>query len=186
MASVPDFSSASARQTAFLALYEPAHERLGRFCRARVRGEDDARDVAAETVLRAYERFDELRAPAAFVGFLFGIAVRVAQERERRGRWWGAFSRVDAEARPSPAPGPDAHAEAALLYAALARLPAAQREAVILFDLADLSLEDIQRVQGGSLSGVKSRLVRGREALARLLAERPAPISSPTSHPAAR
>ncbi|MBC7446944.1 MAG: RNA polymerase sigma factor [Hymenobacteraceae bacterium] len=171
----------SARQQAVQALYEPVHERLNRFCRARVRGEEDARDVAAETVLRAYERFGELRAPGAFLAFLFGIAVRVIQERERRGRRWGLFSRAVAEARPSPAPGPDVGAEAAILYDALARLPEAQREAVILFDIADLSLDDIRLVQGGSLSGVKSRLRRGREALTRLLAEAPAPLPSSTT-----
>lgn len=156
-----------------MALYEPVHDRLLRFCGARLRSREEARDVASETVLRAYERFGELRATEAFLGFLFGIALRVIRERERRGRWWGLFSREAAEARPTPDPGPETSAEVRLLYEALEHLPVGQREAVVLFEIAGLSLEEVRQVQGGSLSGVKSRVVRGREALARRLGERP-------------
>jgi RNA polymerase sigma-70 factor (ECF subfamily) len=56
-----------------------------------------------------------------------------------------------------------------MLHAALGRLPGTQREAIVLFELAGLSLEDVREVQGGSLSGVKSRIVRGRRRLAELL-----------------
>jgi DNA-directed RNA polymerase specialized sigma24 family protein len=60
---------------------------------------------------------------------------------------------------------PDKAAEIALVMDALNRLPAKTKETVLLFDLADLSLEDIRVIQGGTLSGVKSRLRRGHEEL---------------------
>jgi hypothetical protein len=43
------------------------------------------------------------------------------------------------------------------------------RETVVLFEVSDFTLEEIHKVQGGSLSGVKLRLKRGRELLAKTL-----------------
>lgn len=64
---------------------------------------------------------------------------------------------------------PDVAADVSALRTALGQLPARQREAITLFELAGLSLQEVQQVQGGSLSGVKSRIVRGRRRLAELL-----------------
>ena len=55
------------------------------------------------------------------------------------------------------------------LYAALDKLPAAQKEAVILFEISGFSIKEIAEIQGSTESGVKSRLKRGREALAKLM-----------------
>ena len=52
------------------------------------------------------------------------------------------------------------------------------RETVVLFDVSDLSLEEIRRIQGGTLSGVKMRLKRGRERLARVLGVRSPELKS--------
>jgi RNA polymerase sigma-70 factor (ECF subfamily) len=53
---------------------------------------------------------------------------------------------------------------------AVARLPPLQREALILAEYEDLSLEEIGRVTGAEVAAVKSRLHRARESLRRLLA----------------
>ena len=55
------------------------------------------------------------------------------------------------------------------LYKAMNRLPEKQREAVSLYEISGFSLAEVQQIQGGSLSGVKSRITRGREALAEIL-----------------
>ena len=54
---------------------------------------------------------------------------------------------------------------------ALRRLPEAQREAVALHHLADLPVAEIAELLGVPEGTVKSRLMRGREALAALLSE---------------
>jgi DNA-directed RNA polymerase specialized sigma24 family protein len=41
----------------------------------------------------------------------------------------------------------------------------------VLFELSGFSIEEIREIQGGSISGVKTRLVRGREALRSMLTE---------------
>jgi RNA polymerase sigma-70 factor (ECF subfamily) len=51
----------------------------------------------------------------------------------------------------------------------LAKLPSRQREALVLFELSGFSLDEIRQLQGGTLSGVKSRMKRGREQLRRWL-----------------
>ena len=54
---------------------------------------------------------------------------------------------------------------------ALRRLPEAQREVVALHYLADLPVVEIADLLGVAEGTVKSRLMRGREALAALLSE---------------
>jgi RNA polymerase sigma-70 factor (ECF subfamily) len=56
------------------------------------------------------------------------------------------------------------------LVAALDRLPAREREALVLFELSDLSIKEIQHIQGGTVSGVKSRMSRARVKLKQMLA----------------
>lgn len=46
------------------------------------------------------------------------------------------------------------------------------KETVILFEISGLSLEEIKKIQGGTISGVKSRLKRGRETLEILMKPR--------------
>jgi len=59
---------------------------------------------------------------------------------------------------------------AAVVEAALARLPVAQREAVTLREYQELSYEEIATVIGADTNVVKARLYRARQALAKRLA----------------
>jgi len=64
------------------------------------------------------------------------------------------------------------------LIAALAMLPQAQRVSIVLHHLADLSVTQVAEETGASVSAVKQQLVRGRAALAGMLAEGP-PVERP-------
>ncbi len=57
-----------------------------------------------------------------------------------------------------------------MIEAALAKINPIFREAVVLRDIADLSYEEVAEVLGVSLGTVKSRILRGREALREQLA----------------
>jgi len=161
-----------AQQEEFLALQDLHHGAFVRYVRAITRDSEQARDIVAETLLVALERFDTLRDPASFLFFLITIARRLFW---RTGRWGRLFLRleekhedlaVDADA------APDMQPDLRLLHECIARLPARQREALALFELAGLRLEEIRELQGGSLSGVKSRIARARQKLAAQLNER--------------
>ena len=152
-----------------MALLDPVHDNLARYVRAMSRNADEARDLMSETLLAAYESFDTLKAPAAFLSYLFTIARRTCRHRARRFRLFAEYDAAHAAQLRATTPAPDAAADIPALYNALDRLPAEQREAVVLFELSGLSLEEIRELQGGTLSGVKARVARGRRKLAKLL-----------------
>jgi RNA polymerase sigma-70 factor (ECF subfamily) len=77
-----------------------------------------------------------------------------------------------AELLPDPGALPDTNHDVKLLNELLSKLPDKQREAIVLFELSGFSIEEIRDLQGGSLSGVKMRLSRGRDQL-RLWLEEP-------------
>jgi RNA polymerase sigma-70 factor (ECF subfamily) len=157
------------RRELFMELLDPVHDNLARFARGMTRDREEARDLVAETVLVAFEGFDRINDHRAFLGYLFTIAHRLAMRGVRRRKLFGAYDEEKAAALRSTSPPPDASADIEALYAALAKLPAEQREAVVMFEIAGLSLEEIRTIQGGTLSGVKARVARGRKKLARLL-----------------
>jgi len=93
------------------------------------------------------------------------VVARLVKDRWRRLLVRRAFA---ARTAPAPPVAPPSE-ETVLLVAALRRLPFEQRQAVVLYHLLDRSLADIAAETGANLSTVKSRLTRGRAALAALL-----------------
>jgi RNA polymerase sigma-70 factor (ECF subfamily) len=152
-------------------LYKPAHERLSRFVHSMVWNYEDARDIIAETALKAYESFEKLEHREAFLYFLFGIASRLSKRRGRRIRIWAPYDNQYAENIVDSSADVARKMEIDQLYKAMKKLPEKQREAISLFDISGFSLAEIQKIQGGSLSGVKSRIVRGRESLAKIISQ---------------
>src|SRR5436309_923526 len=83
------------------------------------------------------------------------------------GSWWTRSSSGDTGAR-TPVAGQGALENRLDVAAALARLPEAQRTAIVLVDLQDLSVAEAASVLGVAEGTVKSRCSRGRLALARI------------------
>ena len=158
-----------ARQRKFLEMLEPVYDRLSRYALAVTREEMDAEDLVSATVLAAYERFDHAIADDRFLHYLIKIASRLHKRRRYRERNRVPFDESLAREIAGTNPSPETAAEIRLVMDALNTLPEKIRETVVLFDISDLSLEEIRRLQGGTLSGVKSRLKRGREQLAKML-----------------
>jgi RNA polymerase sigma-70 factor (ECF subfamily) len=159
----------ASRQQRFLDLLRPQQASLSRFAKAMTGNAESAKDLVSETVLKAYESFDRLKDVQSFQSYLFTIAVRLANRERSRGKRWADWDEEQMSAIPSQGESPETRIEVELLYRALQQLPEKQREAIVLFEITGLSLEEIREIQGGSLSGVKSRIVRGRDALADLL-----------------
>lgn len=175
----PDSSERAASQEEFLRLLLPLRDRLTHYARAVSRTREEADDLVGDAILGALEGFGKLRNPEAFAGYLFRIASRLQKRRRWRRRIFGVYDEGRAHAIGSGGPSPETAAEVVLLYRALEKLPAAQREAVVLFEISGLALEEIRVIQGGSLSAIKSRISRGRQELARLLGARDADARRP-------
>lgn len=155
-------------------LLAPMQKRLERFAIAMTRDREQAYDLVHDTIVIAYERFYTIRDKNAFSSYLFSIASNLYKRNFRRSKFWGFFDSDRAEQIPDEASLPDTQPDISLLYQALARLPEKYREALVLFEINGLSLNEVHAIQGGSLSSVKVRLMRGRQKLAKLLhAENP-------------
>lgn len=150
-------------------MLEPRLEDLSRFCLAMTHDPEAGKDLMGDVILAAFERFDTLKADAAFLSFLFTIARRTFHRRRKREKIFSEYD--EKKARTIAAGGSPVWigADVRALYEALAQLPEAQREAIVLFEITGLSLKEVAEVQNASLSAVKSRLARGRDRLAQLL-----------------
>lgn len=158
-------------QDEFMALYRPCHEPFCRYCRGLAGNRDDAIDLVGDTVLVALENFHKLRKKESFKAWLFGIAHRLMLHIYRRSKFKGKYSEDEAHLIQDTGDSPDLQPDIEVLYTALDKLPLKQREAIVLFELSGFSLEEVKNLQGGSLSGVKSRLKRAREALSKMLSD---------------
>jgi RNA polymerase sigma-70 factor (ECF subfamily) len=162
------------KQIQFLELYEPCRESLVRFTKAMVKNSDEVMDIVQETTLKAYDGFEKLKNPQAFKSYLFTIASRIYKRSNWRKRLFSSFSSND-ENEPEydnivdNGTAPDVNHDVEVLRNAMMQLPDKQREAVTLFEISGLSLEEIRDIQGGSLPGVKSRVQRGRKKLAEIM-----------------
>src|SRR5690606_20078375 len=104
-------------------------------------------------------------------GWLRTVAVNQARSRHRRRRLGEVLHLAqerEAGAAPDRASASDAHV---MLMAGLRQLPAAQREAIALHHLADLSVAEVARTLGVPVGTVKARLSRGRTALVELIGD---------------
>lgn len=77
-------------------------------------------------------------------------------------------------ARPDPVAGPGSDRVA--FVEALRQVPAEQRRALVLYHVADLTVEQIAAETGAPPGTVKARLARGRAALTPYLRETAAPV----------
>jgi RNA polymerase sigma-70 factor (ECF subfamily) len=158
-----------AKQEKFMNLYEPVHKNLDRYVRSMVREGDDAKDIISETILKAYESFEKLQKPESFLYYLFKIACNLIRKKQNRKKYWGIFDQGASDNIPDEATDIYAKSEMKEFYVALNRLPQKQKEAFGLFAISGLSLNEVRKIQGGTLSGVKSRIGRGRMQLEKQL-----------------
>lgn len=155
------------KQDQFLTLYEPVHERFERFCRARVYGNMDYRDLINESLLVAYDKLEALRSKEAFLSFLIGISVRILSNnhQKKKEERWSAATEKHKQDFAIGVSDPDIH----FLYEGLSHLKEEQRECLILFEISGFSIKEIAEIQSASESAVKQRLKRGRDKLKQIL-----------------
>ena len=147
----------------------------------------EAEDAAQTVFLKAFQRFAEVGASPAAAGWLKTTTRNECLNHLSRYRSrWQFFSELT---RPDQAGGGDyadslvsplSHAldlEQAELNEALERalraLPDHQRVPLVLFHFDELTYQEIADALGASLGKIKTDIHRGREALKRLLPDRP-------------
>ena len=136
---------------------------------------DDAADAAQDALLAMVRKLDGFRGEAAFTTWLYRVAMNVCYDHLRRAQRRPVLHREDHGAAPEPAleDHADAVAGAHDVAAALAQVPEDFRVAIVLADVHDLPYEEIAKVLDLPVGTVKSRVHRGRIALARALGIEP-------------
>ncbi|MBK6687323.1 MAG: sigma-70 family RNA polymerase sigma factor [Deltaproteobacteria bacterium] len=164
---------------AFELLVERYQHRIYAFCARLLNDRAEAEDVAQEVFLTLYRNAGDFRGESSFATWLYRIAKNQALNRikylDRRGRKQRARDELaTADGPDAPESRPDALAEggqtAALVQEAIGELEAEHRAVLVLRDLEDLSYEEISAATGLPIGTVKSRIHRGRSALAARLA----------------
>ncbi|HEY7302808.1 MAG TPA: sigma-70 family RNA polymerase sigma factor [Bryobacteraceae bacterium] len=148
----------------------------------------DACDVVQEVFLKVFRGVSSFRGQSSLRTWIYRIAVNEAYNHRR---WfarhcrcevpleadWNAERSQSLECAADPSRSPfDVtldNENRALIERALARINPIFRTAVVLRDIQNLSYEEIAEILQVSLGTVKSRILRGREALRRELTQRP-------------
>jgi RNA polymerase sigma factor (sigma-70 family) len=167
-------------EAAFAALLERHGPLVWRVCRRGLVHEQDAEDAFQATFLVLAQKAASLRKAGSVAAWLHGVAVRVAaQARARTARQQGRplegppASRQDLLADVS-------RAEAqAVVHEELARLPEADRAALVLCYLEGKTQEEAARELGWSKSTVRRRLRRGQARLGARLGRRGLALAAP-------
>ena len=145
----------------------------------------DVPDVVQEVFLKVFRKVGSFRGDSSLKTWVYRIAVN--ESRNHR-RWFGRHRKqeVAIEPRPDgdesrqewlPDPGRSPlelaidHEREALIEAALGQINPNFRAVLVLREIEDLDYREIAEILEVSLGTVKSRILRGREALRQRLAE---------------
>jgi len=149
--------------------------RLRPYVARRLRGAADVDDVVQEVFVRLQRGLLGLRDGERFGGWVYRIAEHAVADH-LRGRARHPLANADSndviETAELGAVDPTLEADLAECVALfVSRLSSPYREAVTLTDLQGLTQKDAAEMLGVSLSGMKSRVQRGREHIRRMFDE---------------
>ena len=144
--------------------------RFERFCKARVYGEMDYKDLMHDTVVIAFQKFDSSSESTRFLSFLFGIAIRVLANNKRR-KDKDVMHQIQLKREDVFFDHSIQKEEIEHLYAALNELPEIQKESIILFEIVGYAIKEIAALHKVSENVVKQRLFRGRNKLKLILTQ---------------
>jgi RNA polymerase sigma-70 factor (ECF subfamily) len=142
---------------------------------------EDARDATQDAFLSALRKLGSFRGDAAFTTWMHRVTVNACYDLLRRQRRQPLLRLATEGGEPLAETGPpepdhaDASAGSIDAVRALAQIPDEFRVALVLADLQDLPYEQIARILDVPVGTVKSRVHRGRLALARAMGLEGAP-----------
>lgn len=162
---------------AFEQLITPHEQLVWRVCWHYTHHQEDARDCAQETMLKAWRALSQYRGDCSLESWLYRIAASCCLDHLRREKRHTAES-SDALAESGfdpadPQPLPEEKAirrdEKHALYQAMDQLPGDMRTALILSAVEGRKYEEIAQITGVATGTVKSRINRARQKLAEIL-----------------
>lgn len=142
---------------------------LRAFARSLCGCRDMADDLAQETLLKAWAARDHFVAGTSFNAWTFTILRNVYFGQIRRQRFVGDYDELEAERLLNTPATQQSGLMATDVLRALATLPAAQREVLILSAVGNVSYEEMAEICDVAIGTIKSRIARARAALSATL-----------------
>ncbi len=156
----------------------------------------EAADVVQEVFLKVFRKVASFRGESSLKTWIYRIAVNEARNQRR---WFGRHRRREVGLDPAPGDaqscsdwiedqGPSPfqvtldHETQTMIEEALNQVSPTFRAALVLREIEELSYEEIAEILEVSLGTVKSRILRGRDALRKILAAR-LTAAPPRSYP---
>ncbi|HEY6628926.1 MAG TPA: RNA polymerase subunit sigma-70 [Acidimicrobiia bacterium] len=206
----PTLARAQAGDTiAFASLVDGHRTGLLRHCYRMLGSGPDAEEALQDTLLRAWQRLDTFEARGSFQGWMYRIATNLCIDRLRGRRprshpvshgpsaspgsfpegadfaieWVEPIGDASIGLEQDPAHSAEQRERISLAFiAALQRLSARQRAALLLHDVLDFSQNEVAEVLDSSPSAVNSLLFRARETMS----ASPTPVPADPKDPGVR
>jgi RNA polymerase sigma-70 factor (ECF subfamily) len=173
----PAIADERTRREAFEAEAMPQLDALFSFALKLTRDRTEAEDLVSDTILRAFDRWEQYKLGTNIRAWLFTIQYHTFVSRKRRVQAREVPLSSDSPDRPTPEVVGEADPESAYydsflddeITRSIDALPEEYRTAVVLSDLHELRYAEIAEILGVPEGTVKSRLFRGRRLLQRAL-----------------
>ena len=143
-----------------------------------------ADDIVQDTLIKALKGIGDLRDPAQLHSWLFAILANCWHDHFRKHREMDDIDELEDFHCAHEVTPEDEHARSQLVVRvrnAVAKLPIAQRQVLMLVDLEEFAYAEVAAILAIPVGTVMSRLCRARQTLKQLLSEL-APQSVPATH----
>lgn len=133
---------------------------------------EDIEDVVSEVMVKVYRNLHQYRPDYPLSTWLYRLAVNHVVDLARRNRKERGRTEMPeqvADAAPSASEGMEARERAEMLRAALREIDPRYREVIFLVYVEGRRVDETARTLGLPEGTVKTRLMRGREAIRRIL-----------------
>ena len=156
---------ANSIQNSFLQHYQPIHEAFTRYCSSKVFGIMSTEDLMQEAILIALKGFDRIKEKDKLLGYLIGIVNNLVSNLKRRQKFKGDWKESQADFLEANLSDPELILDIQYLHTCIQRLPQQQQDALMLFELCGLSIQEIAEIQEANEGAVKTRIHRARKKL---------------------
>ena len=153
----------SPHEGALIRLMRQYEKEVLKVCTVYLRDLTLAEDATQETFFKAYKAMDRFQGGSSEKTWLMRIAINTCKDI-RRGAWFRHTDRnISLDKLPEPAVPPQA--DSVLITLEVMRLPAKEREVVLLRYYQNMTLAEVAQVLGISATAVAKRLKKAQEHL---------------------
>ncbi|MCX6148667.1 MAG: sigma-70 family RNA polymerase sigma factor [Candidatus Kapabacteria bacterium] len=153
------------KQEDFLFHYDAIKEQLERYVLNLTRNRNDAKDIISETILIAYQNFEQIENKVALLSYLFTISRRLFYQEKYKKKRIDYSSTEFIDELISDDISQEDKMDIQILYKAIDELEENQRETIILAEIMGFAHKEIAKIQDTTVANIKIRIFRAKKAL---------------------